>query len=255
MEGGPPTFGQGFTGPALLKDRIDFLPVRGRHPLWPAFPDGSGSIDTTTGLIRVRSPLLAESRLVSFPPATEMFQFAGFASRAYVFSARYRICGGLPHSEIRGSTIARISPRLFAACYVLHRLSVPRHPPNALRRLIALSLTTRRQKPARGPQRLRVPSILGPGHRPKGQKPRPKIEVMCCVISTMSTNPPIPRKKPARETGKPCFQSLRSKHPPPASLGGGERNRTVDLLLAKQALSQLSYTPGQGSGIRDQGSE
>jgi hypothetical protein len=26
--------------------------------------------------------------------------------------------------------------------------------------------------------------------------------------------------------------------------GGGERARTVDLLLAKQALSQLSYTPG-----------
>jgi hypothetical protein len=25
--------------------------------------------------------------------------------------------------------------------------------------------------------------------------------------------------------------------------GGGERARTVDLLLAKQALSQLSYTP------------
>ena len=25
--------------------------------------------------------------------------------------------------------------------------------------------------------------------------------------------------------------------------GGGERDRTVDLLLAKQALSQLSYTP------------
>ena len=45
--------------------------------------------------------------------------------------------GGFPHSEIRGSTIARISPRLIAACYVLHRLSVPRHPPNALQRLIA----------------------------------------------------------------------------------------------------------------------
>ena len=26
-------------------------------------------------------------------------------------------------------------------------------------------------------------------------------------------------------------------------LGGGERARTDDLLLAKQALSQLSYTP------------
>ena len=31
--------------------------------------------------------------------------------------------------------------------------------------------------------------------------------------------------------------------------GGGERNRTDDLLLAKQALSQLSYTP-QGFGRR-----
>src|SRR5690606_5313150 len=42
------------------------------------------------------------------------------------------MCGGLPHSEIRGSTGARPSPRLFAACHVLHRLSVPRHPPDAL---------------------------------------------------------------------------------------------------------------------------
>ena len=47
------------------------------------------------------------------------------------------LAGGFPHSEIRGSTIARISPRLIAACYVLHRLLVPRHPPNALLRLIS----------------------------------------------------------------------------------------------------------------------
>ena len=40
--------------------------------------------------------------------------------------------GGLPHSDIRGSPGARPSPRLFAACHVLHRLSVPRHPPDAL---------------------------------------------------------------------------------------------------------------------------
>ena len=38
----------------------------------------------------------------------------------------------MPHSEIRGSKGARPSPRLFAACHVLHRLSVPRHPPDAL---------------------------------------------------------------------------------------------------------------------------
>ena len=30
--------------------------------------------------------------------------------------------------------------------------------------------------------------------------------------------------------------------------GGGERDRTDDLLLAKQALSQLSYTPGRSDG-------
>src|SRR5438067_12856829 len=47
-------------------------------------------------------------------------------------SAKDTLSGGLPHSEIPGSTIARISPGLFAACHVLHRLSVPRHPPDAL---------------------------------------------------------------------------------------------------------------------------
>ena len=55
-------------------------------------------------------------------------------------------CGGFPHSEIRGSKSARNSPRLIAACYVLHRLSVPRHPPNALRRLIRETVM-RRDKP------------------------------------------------------------------------------------------------------------
>jgi hypothetical protein len=69
---------------------------------------------------------------MSFPPGTEMFQFPGFASRPYAFRPGYPIRGGFPHSDIRGSTIARISPRLFAACHVLHRLLAPRHPPNAL---------------------------------------------------------------------------------------------------------------------------
>jgi hypothetical protein len=34
--------------------------------------------------------------------------------------------------------------------------------------------------------------------------------------------------------------------------GGGERDRTDDLLLAKQALSQLSYTPFQKTDARNQ---
>ena len=66
--------------------------IRGYHPLWPAFPDRSAYARQITGLFRVRSPLLAESLLMSFPPGTEMFQFPGFASPAYVFSWRYP-CG------------------------------------------------------------------------------------------------------------------------------------------------------------------
>ena len=108
------------------------LPVRGCHPLWPAFPDRSGYRSEAPGLVRVRSPLLAESRLMSFPPATEMFQFAGFASRTYGFSAGSSRRMGFPHSEIVGSKPARGSPTLFAACHVLHRLLAPRHPPDAL---------------------------------------------------------------------------------------------------------------------------
>src|ERR1700759_2617524 len=39
---------------------------------------------------------------------------------------------GFPHSEIVGSKVAHTSPTLIAACHVLHRLCMPRHPPNAL---------------------------------------------------------------------------------------------------------------------------
>ena len=41
------------------------------------------------GLFRFRSPLLSESRLLSFPPGTEMVHFPGFASAAYGFSGRF----------------------------------------------------------------------------------------------------------------------------------------------------------------------
>src|ERR1700733_6978103 len=56
-------------------------------------------------LFRFRSPLLSESRLISFPPGTEMVHFPGFArTRLYIqrdVSRVYRL--GFPHSEIPGS--------------------------------------------------------------------------------------------------------------------------------------------------------
>ena len=68
----------------------------GLSPISPAFPCGSDEDLTGTGLIRVRSPLLTESRLMSFPPGTEMFQFPRFASPTYQFSRRYPIGVGCP---------------------------------------------------------------------------------------------------------------------------------------------------------------
>ena len=107
-----------------------YLRIRGYHPLWPDFPDRSTYPKQTTGLFRVRSPLLAESLLMSFPPGTEMFQFPGFASTAYVFSCRYPIGVGCP---IRISTDQRLlaAPRGFSQratsfiaswCQGIHRM-------------------------------------------------------------------------------------------------------------------------------------
>ena len=81
--------------------------LQGYHLLWPDFPDCSTTTHpiTTTGLFPFRSPLLRESRLISFPPVTEMFQFTGFASNTYEFSVGYLLLGGFPHSEIAGSKL------------------------------------------------------------------------------------------------------------------------------------------------------
>ena len=86
------------------------------------------------GLFRFRSPLLTESLVV-------------FSSSGYLDVSVHRVpfhtlwigvwirevCSrGFPHSEICGSQNICFSPQLIAACHVLRRLSVPRHPPCAL---------------------------------------------------------------------------------------------------------------------------
>ena len=96
LEDGPPIFRQDYTCPALLV--VSSVPqvcfcIRGYHPLSPTFPDCSAnSLAITNRLFRFRSPLLSESRLMSVPRATEMFQFARFATFDYVFIERYP-CG------------------------------------------------------------------------------------------------------------------------------------------------------------------
>ena len=93
LEDGPPIFRQDYTCPALLVVHLvpqKSFPVRGYHPLWPDFPfRSSKSTAKEHRLFRFRSPLLSESRLMSIPRATEMFQFTRFASYPYVFRIRY----------------------------------------------------------------------------------------------------------------------------------------------------------------------
>ena len=118
-------FRQGFTCPALLKDHSVQFTRTGLSPSM-ARPFQTVPVDvelTITGLVRVRSPLLAESRLMSFPAATEMFQFAAFASSNLSFQIEDTAqSGGFPHSETPGSMLAPNSPGFFAGCHVLHRL-------------------------------------------------------------------------------------------------------------------------------------
>ena len=119
-------------------------PLRQTHD-WPHDPDRRTPASYNYGrfrLIPVRSPLLRESLLVSFPEGTKMFQFPSFAS----LSGYRRInAGGLPHSEISGSMPVSGSPKLIAAFRVLHRLSAPRHPPCALSSLTTIRIRSLRR--------------------------------------------------------------------------------------------------------------
>ena len=81
-----------------------------------------------------------------------MFQFRRFPTYCYlIHSTLIRYCRtGFPHSDISGSMLICSSPKLFAACRVLHRLLMPRHSPCAL-----FSLTYVRVSSLRSVSRLR----------------------------------------------------------------------------------------------------
>ena len=128
--------------------------LRGCHPLWPPVPERSISwqVDNSPalrpnrpynptqqagwfGLVRVRSPLLAESlTCFLFLQVLRWFTSLRYLHTAYVFSGgSFGISQrGFPHSEIPGSKLICSSPGLIAAYRVLHRLLEPRHSPYTL---------------------------------------------------------------------------------------------------------------------------
>ena len=150
MADGAAGFGQGSSGPALLRYRLGLERIthKGlspavarlsrRVPLCVLLPLVAGPTTPRAprrprfGLFPFRSPLLGESLFV-------------FLSSDYLDVSVRRVGNligltglqpvGFPHSDIRGSKAVRASPRLFAACRALPRLREPRHPPCALRYL------------------------------------------------------------------------------------------------------------------------
>ena len=94
------------------------------------------------GLFPFRSPLLRKSFVYFlFLRVLRCFSSPGSLAIYYLFIYAYRRItnGEFPHSDICGSMFICNSPQLFAACHVLLRRLVPRHPPYALLRLIVSS--------------------------------------------------------------------------------------------------------------------
>ena len=118
LEDGPPIFRQDFTCPALLVSSSvphTGFRVRGYHPLRPAFPDRFANARAKTRrLVPFRSPLLWESRLISVPLVTEMFQFSRFAPGTLCIQVPVTLAGRVsPFGNLRIN--ARLpAPRSFS---------------------------------------------------------------------------------------------------------------------------------------------
>ena len=164
---GAACFGQGSSGPALLRvpARLAIVLRTGLSPS-PARPSRQVPLRSLLPSRRPYYPGAASTAPVWALPlslaATRGVTVVFLSSDYLDVSVRrvghlIRLTGllpvGFPHSGIRGSKAVRASPRLFAACRALLRLREPRHPPCALRYLS-------RTAPVPPPSRPRDPSIL-----------------------------------------------------------------------------------------------
>ena len=151
MDDGPPTFSADSSCPQILRLPSTSLVfhLSDSHTLRSAFPCRSVRLtrimtDPTPELLLIPvwpPPLsLATTRGISFD-----FFSSGYLDvsdprvpRAYLW-IQYTLHGSspcvFPHSEFCGSKLICSSPQLIAACHVLRRLPMPRHPPYALLRL------------------------------------------------------------------------------------------------------------------------
>ncbi len=127
LEDGPPIFRQDSTCPALLFAAL--VPpfrfrVRGYHPLWPDFPDRSANdMAKSCWLLRFRSPLLSESRLISVASPYLDVSVQEVRLTHPMDSGADDPCGpGFPIRTSPDQSLFAGSSGLFASYYVLHRL-------------------------------------------------------------------------------------------------------------------------------------
>ena len=237
------------------------LRVRGSHPLRRALPgrfrspDG-GPIGPPCNPRRASTPRVwaGPLSLAATRGVTLVFLSSGYLDVS-VRRVRLRLTadaaparGGLPHSDTRGSTAARASPRTFAACRVLHRLREPRHPPRALLRFpqrggppAGGTVTARGARPLTGTGRRRP---HGPGRaarRPLAGRAR-RIVSLAFLPACQRTGP----RDKARANGvedvglEPTTPGLQSRCPSRLSQSPGKRSpgqaRTAGLHIISVAL-------------------
>ena len=147
---------------------------------------------------------------------------------------------GLPHSEIPGSKRACRSPRLIAACCVLHRLSVPRHPPSTLSNLTIKCLDLMRSAVARHNSDVLVHFLIYNPYSIVNEPCDARIGAELNLLSSIVlTADPCGVSSSSADLVQPRGRSVHFA----SAVGGADRDRTDDPLLAKQVLSQLSYSP------------
>ena len=158
---GPPGAGSGFAygavtlyGRAFLRAPLPTHAPDDGGPTTPGAPQRRGR--ARCGLLRGRSPLLAQSFLFSLPAGTEMFQFPAFAPRRDGAAAG-RVPPGSPIRTSAGRRV--LAPRRgfsqLAASFIASESR--RHPPRALLRFPCAS----RLRASR-PTRSILVNLLGP---------------------------------------------------------------------------------------------
>jgi hypothetical protein len=152
-----------------------------------------------------------------------------------MYSGEDLLAEGFPHSDIRGSTIARISPRLFAACHVLHRLLAPRHPPNAL---LSLSIHTTARAQGQNTPHAYHSQAAAPASSPRRGQGLPRT---MCVTRTHNNSSSSPCERTCTPT---------PRHPAPSRGSRTTPHRRVSEVSPPRRAAHQAFATAKPQGRR-----